>query len=246
MKNICILGDGLLGKELRRQTDWDYISRKRDGFDITDRKTWTIDLLINQYHGVAFVPKYNVLINCMACTDTYSEDRDEHWKTNYEGVVTLTDYCALNKIKLVHISTDYVYSNSVSNASEDDVPVHCANWYGYTKLLGDAYVQLKSKNNLVIRATHKPKPFPYHYAWITQTGNFDYVDIISDKIIRLIEHEAIGVYNVGTEQKSMFELAKETNDDVIASYSFTHETTPKDISMNIDKLKRNLAWLDVS
>ena len=98
----------------------------------------------------------------------------------------------------------------------------------------------------MIRATHKPKPFPYDYAWITQTGNFDYVDVIADKIINLIHNDAVGVFNVGTEQKSMFDLAIETNDKVIASYSFAHETTPSDISMNVDKLKRNLAWLDAS
>ena len=33
-KKILILGDGLLAKELIKQTGWDYISRKKDGFDI--------------------------------------------------------------------------------------------------------------------------------------------------------------------------------------------------------------------
>jgi dTDP-4-dehydrorhamnose reductase len=56
---------------------------------------------------------------------------------------------------LVHISTDYLYSGSVSNASESDVPVHCNNWYGYTKLLADGLVQLESNNYLICRCTHK-------------------------------------------------------------------------------------------
>ena len=30
-----ILGDGLLGSELEKQTQWDCISRQRDSFDIT-------------------------------------------------------------------------------------------------------------------------------------------------------------------------------------------------------------------
>ena len=30
-----ILGDGLLGSELRKLTGWDYVSRKNDGIDFT-------------------------------------------------------------------------------------------------------------------------------------------------------------------------------------------------------------------
>ena len=29
MKNKLVIGDGLLGKEIVRQTNWDYISRKK-------------------------------------------------------------------------------------------------------------------------------------------------------------------------------------------------------------------------
>ena len=33
-------------------------------------------------------------------------------------------------------------------ASENDIPIHGNNWYSYTKLLADAYIELKSKNYL--------------------------------------------------------------------------------------------------
>ena len=33
---VLVLGDGLLGSEIVRQTNWDCISRKKDGFDIND------------------------------------------------------------------------------------------------------------------------------------------------------------------------------------------------------------------
>ena len=36
MSHKLILGDGLLGSELHKQTGWDYISRKKDGIDFTD------------------------------------------------------------------------------------------------------------------------------------------------------------------------------------------------------------------
>ena len=35
-KKILVLGNGILGKEISKQTGWDNISREKDGFDITD------------------------------------------------------------------------------------------------------------------------------------------------------------------------------------------------------------------
>ena len=162
---IVVLGDGLLGSEIVNQTGWDYISRKKDNIDFTDIDSWW-ELLL----------PYDTIINCIAYTKTYDTNKKLHWDVNYKAVSVLVDYCNTHNKKLVHISTDYVYTNSVNEASEEDVPVHGNNWYSYTKLLADAYIELKSKNYLICRETHKPNPFPYEIAWIDQIGNFDYVN----------------------------------------------------------------------
>lgn len=213
-----ILGNGLLGKEIHRQTGWKIISRK-DGFDITDPGGFYV-------HG-----NTNTVINCMAFTDTYSKLRDEHWKVNYRGVKNLIDFCNKYSLKLVHISTGYVYAGSVHEAKETDVPVHNNCWYSYTKLLADGLVQLESNDYLLIRCVHKPKPFPYEKAWIDQVGNFDYVDKIAELIVKLINKEKTGVFNVGTELKTMKDLAG-------VSPSFSGLEVPKDISMNLEKLHK--------
>mgnify|MGYP000172579894 CR=1 FL=1 len=170
---ILILGDGLLGSELIKQTNWGYYSRKKDNFDI------------NKPLPPLF-KNYNIIINCIANTNTYSNDKDSHWVTNYMFVDKLIDFCNLNNIKLIHISTDYLYTYSSNNASENDIPVHCNNWYGYTKLLADGLIQLRSNDYCIFRCTHKPTPFPYKEAWLNQLGNFDYVHVISNLIIKLI------------------------------------------------------------
>lgn len=219
-----ILGDGLLGSELIKITKWDFLSRKSHNFDINNFET---------YIGL----DYDVIINCIANTDTYSKDRYSHWNVNVEFVDRLIDYCNNNNIKLVHISTDYIYSGSEPNASEETVPVHCNTWYGYTKLVSDAIVQLKSKNYLLIRCTQKPNPFPYENAWIDQIGNFDYVDVIADLIIKSIKKGLNGLYNIGTETKTMFELASKTKN---VNKSFSPINIPKNTSMNINKLINDL------
>ena len=135
---VIVLGNGLLGSEIVKQTNWNSLSRKNDGFDINDESTFSKLL------------GYDIVVNCIANTDTYSTDRDSHWNTNYKAVYNLINFCNSNNIKLVHIGTDYLFANNINkNATEEDVPVHSENWYSYTKLLGDGIIQLLSNNYLI-------------------------------------------------------------------------------------------------
>tara|TARA_R110000868_G_scaffold186190_2_gene428447 strand:+ start:838 stop:1512 length:675 start_codon:yes stop_codon:yes gene_type:complete len=220
---VLILGDGLLGSEITKQTGWDYLSRKKDGIEVNNFNDWLYKM-----------DNYDVIINCIAHTDTYSKDREPHWDVNYKFVDYLITYCNESGKKLVHISTDYLYSGSNDNASEDDVPVHCNNWYGYTKLLGDGVVQLKSDDYLLCRCTHKPNPFPYDNAWIDQIGNFDYVDVIASMVIKMVIERLSGLYNVGTDTKTMYDLASQTSD---INKVFSPEHVPKNQSMDLHKLR---------
>ena len=173
---VLVLGDGLLGTEIVKQTNWDYVSWDKDGYNVlTEFQEMCIH--INEYI------EPDIIINCIANTDTYSEDREAHWKLNYEFVANLADFCDSHNIKLVHISSDYIYANSQGGCAETDVPVHQETWYSYTKMLSDAYVQLWSEDYLLVRCSFKPTPFPYEKAFENLKGNFDYVDVIAGQII---------------------------------------------------------------
>lgn len=232
---VLVLGDGLLGSEIVNQSGWDYISRKKDSFDIDDVSSFQRHFM-DIFDGVASRKKYDVIVNCIANTDTYSVNKEEHWRVNYVFVNNLISFCNKFEIKLVHISTDYIYSGSKQNASEEDVPVHCDNWYGYTKLLSDGLVQLLSNNYLICRCTHKPNPFPYESAWIDQVGNFDYVDVISKLIIETINGDLKGIYNIGTEIKTMHQLAMMTRKSKAVNAPLN---VPKNTSMDTSKLKKD-------
>ncbi len=228
---VLVLGDGLLGGELVKQTGWDYVSRRKDGLDIEN--FW------------GFIPKndrgnpiHNVIVNCIANTDTYSNKAQQHWDVNYKFVDSLIEFCNIYNIKLVHISTDYVYAGSTSRASEQDVPVHANNWYTYTKLLADALVQLRSKEFIVVRCSHKPTPFPYADAWVNQVGNFDSVDVIADLIIQMVNGGLSGLFNVGTKLKTMYELASRRKTGVKRGIAPSY--VPTDISMDTYKLNLHI------
>lgn len=224
---VLIIGDGLLGSEIIKQTGWDYISRKKDQIDFTDISTYKEKL-----------SNYDTILNCVGFTKTYSDDNETVRKINYEGVISLSDYCEKENKKLVHISTDYVYTNSKNNSTENDLPLISPNWYTYYKLLSDEYIVSKNNNFLVCRCSFKPNPFPYENAWVDHIGNFDYVDVISTLLIQLINKNAKGLFNVGTEIKSIYDLAIKTNSKV--TKSFKPEMVPSNVSMDVTKLTKFL------
>ena len=220
---VLVLGDGKLGSEIVKQTGWKYISRKKDGFDITDALSY----------NTVFKNKIDVIVNCIANTDTYSTDSKVMRDVNFEAVANLSEFCSAKKIKLVHISTDYVYAGSINNASEEDMPIPAPTWYTYYKLLADEYIQFTNNDYLICRC--KSRPFEFKYGWYNQIGNFDYTDTIANLIIKLIKEKATGVYNVGTELKTILDLAKQTKPDTQPSQK--PEYAPGNVSMNLNKLK---------
>lgn len=222
MKTL-VLGNGLLGSEIVKQTNWSYISRKDHNIEFTEPNTY-----------LELITSYDTIINCIAITNTYGKDKKEYYDTNYKGVADLSDICMDKNKKLVHISTDYVYAGSENFATEESLPIISSNWYTYYKVLADEYIGLKNNNYLICRCSFKPNPYPYDNAWIDQVGNFDFVDIIAKIIIDLIKKDIKGLFNIGTELKTIYELAKRTNPEVKKNLKPSH--VPDNISMNLQKL----------
>jgi dTDP-4-dehydrorhamnose reductase len=224
---VIVLGKGKLGGEIVKQTGWDYLCRAEHEITIDNFDEWK-----NKMDG------YDVVVNCIANTDTYSDNKEKHWKANYELVTFLAEYCDDNGKKLVHISTDYLYQNSVDDAKEEDEPLFEHTWYMFTKLLADEYLKEHAKNYLICRLSHKPYPFPYDSAWDDVVTNVDYTPVISGLVIELIKNGANGLYNVGTEKKTIYELAQMTNKNVKKIVSPPY--VPKNISMNVSKMENFL------
>ena len=227
---VIVLGKGKLGSEIVKQTGWDYLSRAEHEITIDNFDEWKDRMSV-----------YDVIVNCIANTDTYSDDKEKHWKANYELVTFLAEFCDENNKKLVHISTDYLYQNSIEDAKETNECEFEHTWYMFTKLLADEYLKEHAKNYLICRLSHKPYPFPYESAWVDVVTNADYTPVITDLVIKLIEGGAEGLYNVGTERKTIYELAQRTNKNVLKSISPSH--VPKNITMNLTKMENFLLSL---
>lgn len=219
---VLVLGDGLLGSEIVKQTHWDVVSRKLGTLDITDCERLT-----------KLVENYDTVINCIANTDSYSLSKKEHWDINYKFVTVISNLCQDKNKKLVHISTEFVYANNDTPPTEEEIPKPDDTWYAYTKLLADEYIKVTNTNYLICRELHKPNPFPYSQVWDVKTSG-DSVDKIASLIIKLVEKQATGVFNVGTGDKSLAALAPLSTKVSAPSH------VPKDTRMNLDKLNKFL------
>ena len=79
MSNL-ILGYGLLGKELVKQTGWDYKCRK-GGFDLldSDLEEEIIEFIDLPHEGRVGHASPSTIINCISNTDTYCSELKPHW-----------------------------------------------------------------------------------------------------------------------------------------------------------------------
>jgi dTDP-4-dehydrorhamnose reductase len=104
--------------------------------------------------------------------------------------------------------------------------------------LGDGIVQLLSNDYLICRCTHKRYPFEFEKAFVDRIGNFDYTHKIAELIISLIKAGESGVYNVGTEVKSIYDLVHKDFPEVKPANM--PDGYPKNTSFSIDKLNKFL------
>jgi len=220
MSKILILGDGILGSELQLQTGWDLVSRKLTGLNIKDT-----DQLRKVLEG------YDTVINCIANTDTYSDNAKDMCEVNYYFPYHLALICNELKIKLVHISTEYVYANNKTLPNEDSLPIPANNWYSYYKLKADDIVALISNSYLICRLLHKSKDFNPPEVWSICTSG-DKVDKIAELVIRLVRNGAYGLYNVGTGSKWLSSIVKNKNCTVVQP----PEGIPIDTRMDLTKM----------
>ena len=149
--NILVTGkNGQLGSEIETLSkDYDY------NFFFTTSK----DLDITNYQNVRnFIIDTNIdtIINCAAYTAVDNAEKDEEIANivNHLAVKNLAILVNEFDLKLIHISTDYVFDGkNFKPYCEDDIP-NPNSVYGKTKLDGEnAIIEYNLKNSIIIRTS---------------------------------------------------------------------------------------------
>ena len=155
---------------------------------------------------------------------------------NIIGTCNVVKACINSKIKIIYLSTSYVYSGKKGNYKEND-PVLPWNNYGWSKLGGESAVQMY-KNSLILRACMTEKPFLHKTAYTNVKTNFIYHDDFINIFLKILDKK--GVFNIGGKSQSVYNFAKSNKKDVKKIYS--KGEFPLKLDMNLRKIKRFMKW----
>lgn len=144
---ILVLGHkGMLGSDLmaRLALGHSVEGRDRDEFDITR---------IEECRRVIDEAAPDAVINAAAYTDVDGAEtnRDLCYAVNADGVGHLVSACAGGQIKLVHISTDYVFDGTGKKPYREEDPLQPQNVYGRSKAAGEQAIRNGGAPFLLIR-----------------------------------------------------------------------------------------------
>ncbi len=226
-------GSGLLGKELQKQFPGGlYPSHKE--FDIT-----------NYTAMEKYVRKHDIscIVHCAAFISPPKIDSDplHAIETNIVGTINVVKICKKYNLKIVYISSDYVFKGDKGNYKEED-PVYPSNKYGWSKLGGECAVRLYD-NSLIIRTTFGPNVFPYENAFVDQWTSREKVSVVAGLILKLVKKGAVGTYHVGGKRKTVYAYSQKVSPKKkIGKISIKDMpfVLPKDTSMNCNKMNKLL------
>lgn len=158
---------------------------------------------------------------------------------NIIGTANIVKLCIKYKIRLIYISTDYIFKGDRGNYAEED-PVLPINKYAWSKLGGECCVQ-QHDNFLIIRTSFGSEIFPYKKAFIDQWTSRERVTTISQKIIPLIDTKIKGIIHIGGDRKTVFEYAnslKNSSNILQCSVQEAGFTVPHDTSLNCSRYEQ--------
>ena len=148
MRRLCVTGGcGLLGSKILEAAADDYILLSIDiSCPCEPIRGRYEHVVCDVSNGTALTRELerfrpDVIIHTAALTDVdgCESRRDDAYRINVEGTGNVVDVCRRCGIKLIHISTDYVFDGKAGPYSETDAP-HPINVYGRTKLESEELV----------------------------------------------------------------------------------------------------------
>ena len=230
MKKILITGgDGRFASELKKaNSKFKLIFCGKKKLDILSPKSIRKSFL-------KYKPNYILhLAGLSRPMKIHEKNIDRSINLNIIGTANIVNECFKKKIKLIYISTNYLYPGNKGNYKETDALLPWNN-YGWSKLGGESSVQMY-KNSLIIRCALTEYPFKHKKAFSDVKSNFIYHKDFIPILFRIINKK--GIINVGTKSQTIFNFVKKDKKNIIKSKS--KGIMPKRVDMNLGKLIKNI------
>lgn len=176
---------------------------------------------INNYNSIFYFlkkKKIKLVIHAAALSrpmDIHEKYPDLSIKTNIIGTSNLVIACKKLNIKIIYLSTNYVYPINKKNSKEED-PVLPINKYAISKLGGECAAQMYDKS-LILRIAMTERPFVHAKAYKDVMVNYLYHDEVVKLFPQLIN--CFGIINIGGKVRNFYDFAKISNSLVKKVYA---------------------------
>ena len=227
MKKILVTGgDGLLGRTLQ-ELNWERaIFSNRAHMDIVESA---------KVFSVLSTKEYDTVLHAAAFTSPPLAEKEpmRALESNIIGTANLVRACSQYNVRLVYISTDYVFRGDKGNYKEDD-EIYPVNKYAWSKLGGECAVRLYD-DSLIIRTSFGSDIFPYPKAFTDQWTSREPVSVTAKKIRYLTDSTLTGTIHIGSTRQSVYEYAVSlgaTNVQTISTADINVKV-PTDTSLNV-------------
>jgi dTDP-4-dehydrorhamnose reductase len=222
-------GSGLLGGEIKKLIP-NALYPSSNEFNLTNYE--------QMEKFIASHPEIKTILHAAAFTapPKCEEDPISAIEANINGTGNIAKLCIKHDLKLIYVSTDYVFKGDKGNYKEDD-PMSPINKYSWSKLGGECAVRMHD-NILVIRTSFGPVPFQYPKAFTDQWTSRQSSQQVAEKIAKLTKAEEQGTYHVGTKRRTVHEYAKDISpDQEIGEISIEDIPMPMPVDTSLDTSK---------
>ena len=232
-KIVVTGGSGRFGREIQK-----YKSRHKIFFP----KSSELDILnIKKIKNYLSKKKPKILIHLAGLSrpmNVHNTNIAKSIDLNIIGTANVTKICEELNIKLIYVSTNYVYQGTKGNYKETD-PLLPVNSYAWSKLGGEASVQLY-KNSLILRICMTEKPFVHKKAFANVKTSFIFHEDVVKILFKLLNEK--GIINLGGKSEYIYNFAKKFNPNVkkIFLKKNINNIMPFDSTINLQKLNNIL------
>ena len=148
------------------------------------------ELDLSQEEGVANYfnnNKFDIIINCAAYTavDKAEEEQELANQVNHLAVKQLAQIANKQKIKLIHLSTDYIFDGESDKPYTETDKTNPINIYGETKLAGEKVLrEAMPTNAIIIRTSWVYSEFGKNFVktMLSLGRERDELNVVSDQI----------------------------------------------------------------
>ena len=170
--------NGQLGKTIQSivKNKSEFIFTDINSLDITKKEK--IESIITS-HDI------NCIVNCAAYTDVDGAEieKEKADELNDNAIKNLVEISETYKLRLIHISTDYVYNGINKSAISEYEYINPQNYYGVSKLNGEKHIENSISESIVIRTSWLYSSFGKNFVKtiIEKSKTKDLLKIVGDQ-----------------------------------------------------------------